>query len=90
MDIRTLGKTNYNVVSVGFGGILIQRLNENEAANLTERYYTMYGLKEWATERYAALSQKASACIKCGNCETKCPYDLPIREMPEDVAKKLG
>ena len=34
MDIRTLGKTNYKVVSVGFGGIPIQRLSEKEAVNL--------------------------------------------------------
>lgn len=57
---------------------------------LMEGYYTRYDLKEWAATRYNTLSQKASNCIKCRICETKCPYDLPISSMLEDVAKKLG
>lgn len=57
---------------------------------LMEGYYTRYNLKEWATERYGSLSKKASDCIKCGKCETRCPYDLPIREMLDNVTQKLG
>lgn len=56
---------------------------------LMEGYYTRYNLKEWAKERYAALDVKASECIECGLCETKCPYDLPIREMLKNVSQKL-
>jgi len=33
---------------------------------------------------------KASACIGCGACEKRCPYDLPIREMLKDAAQKFG
>ena len=25
--------------------------------------------------------ESAKNCIQCGECEEKCPYDLPIREM---------
>lgn len=57
---------------------------------LMEGYYTRYDLKEWAASRYASLTQKASDCIRCGICESKCPYDLPIPDMLEEVAKKLG
>ncbi|RDY26061.1 aldo/keto reductase [Romboutsia weinsteinii] len=57
---------------------------------LMEGYYTRYNLKEWAKERYAALDFKASECIECGLCETKCPYDLPIRDMLKNVSQKLG
>ena len=57
---------------------------------LLEGYYTRYNLKDWAKERYKDLSVKPSECIKCGKCESKCPYDLPIREMLEDVYNKLG
>ncbi len=65
-------------------------LNINIPQNfLLEGYYTRYNLKEWAKERYASLDVKASACVECGLCETKCPYELPIREMLKDVSAKL-
>ncbi|WP_270942081.1 aldo/keto reductase [Romboutsia lituseburensis] len=57
---------------------------------LLEGYYTRYNLKDWAIQRYEATNGKASECVNCGLCETKCPYDLPIREMLKDVANKLG
>jgi len=50
-------------------------------------YYKRYGLKEWGKERYLAQKVKADACIKCGACEPRCPYNLPIRNMLEDVVK---
>lgn len=56
---------------------------------LLEGYYTRYNLKDWAKERYKSLEVKASACVECGLCETKCPYELPIREMLKDVSSKL-
>ena len=44
-------------------------------------YYKRYGLHEWAYERYHSQDTKASACQDCGECEDKCPYNLPVREM---------
>jgi predicted aldo/keto reductase-like oxidoreductase len=33
------------------------------------------------------VAEKAKACVKCGTCESRCPYNLPIREMlVENVA----
>ncbi|MBO4384812.1 MAG: aldo/keto reductase [Clostridia bacterium] len=57
---------------------------------LFEGYLERYGLEDWARGRYAALPVKASACIKCGMCETRCPYELPIRQMLERAAKAFG
>jgi predicted aldo/keto reductase-like oxidoreductase len=57
---------------------------------LFEGYYTRYNLKEWAVERYNSLPVKAEACIKCGLCESKCPYNLPIRDMLESVKNTFG
>ena len=57
---------------------------------LMEGYYTRYDLENWAMNRYNALPKKASDCIKCGKCETKCPYNLPIRKMLDNVASLLG
>jgi len=36
------------------------------------------------------LPAKASACIQCGICETRCPYDLPIRERLKQIAQDMG
>ncbi len=53
-------------------------------------YYERYGLPQWAQERYRALKVKADACEDCGLCETRCPYNLPIREMLKKVHRDLG
>ena len=55
-----------------------------------EGYYTRYNLKEWAIGKYMASPVKASACIGCGACEDRCPYNLPIRKMLQNVAEKFG
>lgn len=57
---------------------------------LFQGYLDRYGLEDWARERYATLPVKASACIECGACEPRCPYNLPIREMLKDAAQKFG
>lgn len=57
---------------------------------LMEGYYSRYNLKEWAVERYQALPKKASDCVDCGICETRCPYHLPIRQMLKKAADVFG
>ena len=57
---------------------------------LFEGYYTRYHLEEWAKARYATVAKTASDCIGCGECETRCPYNLPIREMLKNVEKVFG
>lgn len=57
---------------------------------LFQGYLDRYGLGEWAKGRYETLAVKASACVGCGVCETRCPYNLPIREMLKDAAEKFG
>ena len=60
------------------------------AVFLFEGYFSRYNLKEWAVERYAQLAKTASDCIGCGVCETRCPYNLPIREMLKNVSNVMG
>lgn len=55
-----------------------------------EGYYTRYNLKDWAVSRYNAMQAKAGDCIECGDCEPRCPYDLPIIKMLKRVEKNLG
>ena len=57
---------------------------------LFEGYYTRYHLEDWAKARYATVAKTASDCIGCGECETRCPYNLPIREMLKNVKKVFG
>ncbi len=57
---------------------------------LFEGYYSRYNLKDWAAERYAALPKTAVDCVGCGVCETRCPYQLPIRQMMEKVVTVMG
>ena len=57
---------------------------------LFDGYLSRYGLAGWARERYATLDKKASACIGCGACENRCPYDLPIRKMLKTAAEHFG
>jgi predicted aldo/keto reductase-like oxidoreductase len=58
--------------------------NLNIAAIL--RFHTLYegyGLKVWAKKLYDGLEVKADKCTKCGECQTKCPYQLPVADLLE-------
>lgn len=56
---------------------------------LLANYKRKYGLSDWAKVRYEEMTGKAEDCVKCGLCETRCPYDLPIRAMLEKVVKEM-
>jgi predicted aldo/keto reductase-like oxidoreductase len=61
-------------------------------------YHRVYRLEEYARQAYAKLGTqghhvrglKADACIQCGECEPKCPQNIPIVERLEEVAAVLG
>lgn len=57
---------------------------------LFQGYLNRYGLQQWGRERYATLQTKAGACIRCGACEPRCPYNLPIRQMMKKAAEDFG
>ena len=56
---------------------------------IMDGYYSRYGLQEWAKVRYDSMEKRASDCVECGICETRCPYNLPIREMLKKAAAKF-
>lgn len=53
-------------------------------------YLERYNLADWAKERYFGLPVKASACVECGECESRCPYHLPIRQKLKKCAEEFG
>lgn len=56
------------------------------------RFYTLsitYGLKNWAEKLYEGLAVKADSCTKCGECEPRCPYKLPIVTMLQKAQMEL-
>lgn len=55
-------------------------------------YARLYGLTEWAREQYAAMEEpkRAGACTECGECEPKCPNDLPIKAQLAEVHRTLA
>lgn len=54
---------------------------------IVRSYHENYDLKDWAIERYKSMTAHPSDCIECGICETRCPYNLPIRNMLKEVKK---
>ena len=58
-------------------------------AFLFHGYLSRYGLEDWARGRYETMPVKAGACVDCGACEERCPYQLPIREMLKKVAVSI-
>jgi predicted aldo/keto reductase-like oxidoreductase len=55
-----------------------------------DKYFTYYGITDWTREVYERLPVKVTDCTKCGVCEPKCPYKLPIIEMLEQAHKRLS
>lgn len=53
-------------------------------------YLTKYNLTDWARARYASMKFKASDCIECGTCMTRCPYHLPIIEKLKAVDRHFS
>lgn len=63
-------------------------------------YYRLYGLDQYAKNRYMRLGQKmvedepkpawAEACQECGECEDKCPQNIKVREQLKEAHTLLA
>ncbi len=63
----------------------------------TMNYHEVWDLKAYAKSQYAEIGEnqwlpghRADACTECGDCETKCPQHIPIREQLKQCHRILG
>ena len=40
--------------------------------------------------QYLSLEHNADDCSDCGECESRCPYKLPIREMLKEAHERFA
>ena len=53
-------------------------------------YHRRYASRDpWIEDEYRSLSVTAADCQECGECEEKCPYELPVREMLQEAGNEL-
>lgn len=55
----------------------IQELGDKVRVNVEE-------IKNMCQDMYARLKRDVDDCTDCGECEQKCPYGLPVREMLQE------
>jgi len=51
--------------------------------------YNNWGAPKWHYNYGMRPEERAENCKKCGECETKCPQNLPIRDLLEEVRSAL-
>ena len=54
-----------------------------------DTYYRFHNIKKWTREQYPKLRTRVNSCTECGECEEKCPYDLPVMSMLKEAEKRL-
>ena len=47
-------------------------------------------IPETVREHYDVLSHHAGECIRCGGCESRCPFQVPIMENMKEAAALFG
>ena len=54
------------------------------------QYYKFYNVKNWTKDSYPKLRVRVDSCTECGECEKKCPYNLPVISMLRETEKILS
>ncbi len=58
---------------------------------LVNKYYDLaLAGDEIAANHYDKVSVKASACLQCGHCDDRCPFEVKQSERMAEIAKRFG
>ncbi|MDH5448534.1 MAG: aldo/keto reductase [Candidatus Bathyarchaeota archaeon] len=52
-------------------------------------YHRFFNIKNWTREQYPKLRTRVNSCTECGECEEKCPYNLPVINMLKEAERRL-
>jgi len=53
-------------------------------------YHRIWGLTEHARSVYEGIDPNAEACVECGECEEKCPQNIPVIEQLKESHAALS
>ena len=92
---RGLEHERFGVLGLGMGGIQHTPSEEIEAIigkaidnGLVNKYYDLALAGDaLAANHYTKLSVDATACLKCGHCESRCPFSVKQESRMEEIAK---
>jgi predicted aldo/keto reductase-like oxidoreductase len=58
---------------------------------LINKYYDLARAgDQLAKEHYLTLGKKASACLRCGHCDSRCPFKVRQMERMQEIAAYFG
>ncbi len=58
---------------------------------LINKYYDLARLGDFlAKEHYLTLEKKASDCIKCGHCDSRCPFHVAQSQQMTEIMEYFG
>ncbi len=75
---------------VGIDIPLVLRLSDLwHGPHRTQSFSENYAVQKWAREKYSSLTVRGDACTRCGLCEERCPFSLPVADLIDQAHRKL-
>ena len=70
--------------------VLIVSLVQRRVTKFLNLAKSAKNMPETVREHYAVLNHHANECIHCGQCETRCPFGVNIRDNMNEAVKVFG
>ena len=67
-----------------------EQINIAEVTRLLNLSLAQGSIPETVRDHYDLLGAKGGNCIQCGVCETRCPFDVPVRENMKKAKETFG